>query len=208
MAQIKTQADKRRPQAMTDDHGRPWHASVEKASGGITGLIQHLFDVPHPDLVPPQKYLSMDPENASHLRIDYDWWLRDLKERAAEYATDRTRMGMLTSRPAELEALLGPPPKSPKPVQAMQQGNLWALGLTNVKPPEAEEYFPAPVTAESEPVWSGDVFSQPAPSPAPGVASFIAELEARCPAELKGTARNNWLMAEMRKMVAPQTQEA
>lgn len=206
---IKSQADQRRPQNMKDRHGRPWFANIEKASGAPTGMIQHMFDVPHPGLVPPQKYLEFDPNDATHLKINYDQWIKDEDAHLEEWESDRVRMSAMMPGvvydpnrppPPQLLVLLGPRPMGGLPIRAMQQGNAWALGFSTEKPPEASRYFPDPVVAPDETVFSGPVFTQPSEPAATGVRDLLAEMEARCPPELTGGQRHNWLLAELKRM--------
>lgn len=212
---IKSQADQRRGQVMRDQHGREWFANIEKASGFPTGLVVAHFAVPHPELMPPQHYLVFSTEHPSHLRINYEQWIDDLDRRGQEWEAEKIRMGVFTQNPHELRILLGPKPMSSLPVRAMQQGNLWALGLSAVKPPEASKFFPDPEVAPDALVFSGPVFSdtpaaQPAAAPtaATALSGALAEIEGRCPPELKGAARSNWILAEMRKLTEAATAAA
>jgi hypothetical protein len=202
-------ANQRRSQNLRDDHGRAWHASIDKKSGGICGLIQHLFTAPDPRLVPPQKYLSLDPDNSNLLHIDYDQWIRDLQEAETGHQAEILRLKFYTNNPIEIAMMAGPGPTPVKPVLAMKQGNLWALGLSDVRPPEADTYFPPPAAAGEDLAFSGPVFTEPKPAdqrpsvtPAAAMGSALSEIEARCPPDVKGTARSAWIMAEIKKLVA------
>lgn len=222
---IKSQADQRRPQRMKDQHGRWWFASIEKASGFPTGLVQPQFTVPDKRLIPPQKYLGFSNENPGEMRIDYVQWEIDVKAQLAEWEANRLRMGLARygdafnargETPIELMTLLGPRPMAVEPIVAMRQGNLWAIGFSDRKPPEAARFFPDPIRAPDEMVFSGPVFSEattsapPATDPPDGtvhLGELMARLEAECPENLKGMARSNWIMGQLRSAVQPVPQE-
>lgn len=228
---IKSQADQRRNAILKDQHGREYSASIEKASGWPTGIVQPLFTAPHPHLVPPQKYLVFDAENPSALRIDYEAWIMDLEEANRLWEENRIRTGHMISAgfdstkpmPPELQILIGPKPLSPVPVKAMQQGNRWALGFTPVRPKEADQFFPEPATAPDSLAFTetAPVFEEPAAAPAAGsigqvelepaaavgLAELLVRLDAECPAELRGAHRTAWKMEQL-KLRAAQPQEA
>lgn len=162
---IKSQADQRRPQHMQDQHGRPWYADIEKGSGMPTGVVREMFSVPNKRLVPPQKYLVFSTENPGKVTIDYDAWIRDAEVAVNEW--EQRRIETIAALPGGaknpmLARVLGPKPMSPLPIVAMRQGNSWALGFSPVKPPEAHEFFPDPITAPAGLVFSEtpQVFSE------------------------------------------------
>jgi hypothetical protein len=122
---------------MTDQHGRPWHAEIEKDSGYPTGPVRPRFRVPQKALLPPQKYLVFNAENPARLTVNYDLWIKDLETANREWEENRILMGVSMhgtafdangKTPIELLVLLGPKPMSAAPVLAMKQGNKWALG--------------------------------------------------------------------------------
>lgn len=220
---IKSQADQRRNQNMKDQHGRSWFASIEKASGYPTGLVQPLFDAPHPRLVPPPHYLVFNPDEPGKVYIDYDRWIGEQEAACKAWDEQRIRTGHMIHgasfnpngpTPPELVIILGERPLSPVPIKAMQQGNRWALGFTDVRPPEADQFFPLPDRAPASLAFTetAPVFEEPA-TPLPGIpvhdlAGQLAAVEARCPEKLTGSARSAWVMAELRKAAAVQPQEA
>lgn len=222
---IKSQADQRRPQHMKDQHGRPWFANVEKASGFPTGLVQPQFRVPDKRLIPPSKYLVFSTENPGQVQIDYPQWEADVKAQLAEWDANRLRMGLARygdafnargETPIELMTLLGPRPMAVDPIVAMRQGNPWALGFSDVKPPEAQRFFPDPIRTPEAPVFSDTpVFSDPttaAPAAAESpdgtvhLAELMARLDRECPETLKGMARSNWIMGQLRSAAQPVAQ--
>jgi hypothetical protein len=224
---IKSQADQRRPQIMTDQHGRKWFANIEKASGYPTGKVMPQFSVPHRQLIAPGKYLGFQADDPAHVRIKYEEWIADLEHANRLWEQDRIRLGRLVHgsafnptgpTPLELLTLLGPRPMSPLPVKAMQQGNRWALGFTEKRPPEADSFFPAPETLPESLAFTetDPVFTEAPESPAAGGRSELVDLvksiEERVPAELRGAARSNWILGEIRKLSegapTPQPQEA
>lgn len=206
----KTRQDKRRPQKMRDNHKREWFATVEKESGGPTGYIKPRFQVPHPSLIPPQKYLEIAVDNPGELHINYARWVRDLETAHQEWEARRLREGRHlhgtnfdpNAKPTrELVEAMGPKPMPLAPVKAMQQGNKWALGLSEVMPPEARTFFPEPVKAADIPVFSGETWSDPVLDPQDTLATAMAQLEAECPDTLKGAARSAWILKEMKQRV-------
>jgi hypothetical protein len=230
MARIKSQADQRRNQIMTDQHGRRWFAVIEKASGHPTGRVSpEGWRPPHPKLVAPMKFMKFRADDPAHLTINYDRWILELEQANRQWDENRIRLGRLVHgsafdptgpTPIELTVLLGPRPMSPLPVLAMKQGNRWALGEDVPRPPEADRFFPKPeaqpdslVFTETSPVFTEPVGELPEPaagSPAADLVQLVTEIKARCPAELRGAARANWILAEIGKLTeaAPQPQEA
>jgi hypothetical protein len=225
---IKSQADQRRNAILTDQHGRQFSASIEKASGWPTGLVVPMFDVPHPQLMPPQKYMVFDAENPTQLRIDYEAWIMELEDANRLWEENRIRTGHMISAgfdskapmPPELQILLGNRPMSPVPVKAMQQGNRWALGFTKVRPPEADQFFPQPSKApdslaftETAPVFAEEggaalaPIGQLEPAAAVSLAELLEQLDKECPAEIRGAHRTAWKMEQL-KLRAAQPQEA
>jgi hypothetical protein len=232
---IKSQADQRRNQIMTDQHGRRWFAVIEKASGYPTGKVLPQFRVPHRQLVPPTKYLEFQADDPAHVRIKYDEWIRDMEAANRVWDQDRIRLGRLVHgsafdpngpTPMELLILLGPRPLSPLPIVAMKQENRWCLGFTDKRPPEADRFFPKPEAlpaslafTETDPVFTEEKAAAPAASsPRTELVNLIAGIEGRVPANLHGAARSNWILGEIRKLTegvppaaldaAPQPQEA
>lgn len=205
MARDKTRQDKRRPQKMRDNHNRQWFATIEKESGFPTGYIKPLFQVPHPSLVPPQKYLDIPADNPGALVINYDRWVGDLRQSHQEWEERRLREGRTLHGTSfnpkapptrELLETMGPKPMAVEPVLAMKQGNKWALGLSDVRPPEADRYFPVTEVVEDARVFSGEAWTEPQPEIPAG--TLIEQLERECPAELKGAARNGWIVKELK----------
>lgn len=217
---IKSQADQRRAIVLTDQHGRKYSASIEKASGYPTGVVVPVdWSPPHPALFPPQKYMVFDADNPTHVQIDYPNWIGELETATKDWEEQRIRLGRMIHggsfnargpTPPELIVILGPRPLSPVPVRAMQQGNRWALGFTTIKPPEAASFFPDPETEPAPLAFSetAPVFTEPeAPTTSESVAAMIARLDRDCPKDLVGMARTNWVMKQM-KAAAAQPQEA
>lgn len=206
---IKSQADQRRNAILRDQHGREYSASIEKASGHPTGLVIAMHDVPHPQLVVPQKYMRFDPDSPTSLRIDYESWILDLEDAHRAWEANRIRTGFMIipgfdstrPMPAELRLLIGEPPMSPVPIKAMQQGNRWCLGFTKKRPPEADRFFPEPATAPTSLAFTEtDVFTEPAaPLPAIDLAAELARLDAECPEEIKGVHRTAWKLDQLKQ---------
>lgn len=136
-----SQANLRRPQYMTDQHGRRWFADVEIRSGYPIGPIRPRFDAPwHPD----QSALKVDHNAPTEIRIDYDALLnerleahRDYHARAVEESASRRwpvpAEGETYSK--ELQLIVGKPPNPIEPIVAAMQENSWILGRS--KKPDA-----------------------------------------------------------------------
>ena len=213
---VPTQADRRRNMVMKDQHGRSWFAVIEKSSGYPTGLVQPLFAVADPRLVPPQKYLDFPADQPGQIRIDYDSWEAHQRERQKEWDADRIKLintmpGGAANPAVAME--MGPQPMSWKMVRAMKQGNRWALGFTDKKPPEAEVYFPTPVEAPDDQILSetDQILSEEIPT-VDGVGTslkaLLDELKGRCPPNLRGAARNAWMTKELEKLAVDTVEEA
>ena len=207
-----TQADKRRNMRLKDQHGREWFAVIEKASGAPTGLVQAMFAVPHPALIPPQKYLVFPPDEPNQVRINYREWAAELEHRELEWQAERRRVMSIIPGGAQnpvLVDLMGPQPMSPAPVKAMEQGNRWALGFTDIKPPEAEAFFPREPTPEESIVFSEtDPFTPPATvaegqapvASGPSMNEILADVARRCPKHLVGIAKKSWCLDELNRL--------
>jgi hypothetical protein len=201
---IKSQADQRRAQVMRDQHGREWSGSIEIKSGYPSGVVFPQFAVPRHELVPPQKYLKYPENQPGRVVIDYADWIKDLDDALVSYETRKIQFANAIpggAQSPQLPQLMGPKPMSSVPVKAMQQGNKWALGLSPIKPPEADSYFPEPVEVTEGQVFSGDVFSQPKEETDIGVlmAQRMEDLEKLAPPELKGFAKTKWLLDQLKQ---------
>ncbi len=150
----RSQADDRRGQNLWDQHGRKYHASMEKKSGFPVGAIQLLVSAP---LEPDQKYLVLDPDNPAALTIDYPQWIRDRQVANQEYHTLAIEVNTANNwsplkegepYPKHLIREIGKPPLPVEPVVAAAQGNKWVLGLTATVDIRLAHYFEKPVGAE------------------------------------------------------------
>lgn len=213
-AGVPTQADKRRNQIMTDEHGRKWFAVIEKSSGYPTGLVQPLFQVADPQLIPPPKYLMFPPDEPGRILIDYVSWEADHRERQKEWDKLRIQLTNLLPGGAANPAIaqeMGPTPMSWKVIRAMKQGNRWALGFTDKKPAEAEVYFPTPKESPDDAIFTetAPIFKEEEPEVGGALSlhSLLEELKARCPPNLKGAARNSWVARELEKMAVEPSEE-
>jgi hypothetical protein len=212
VGQVPTQADKRRSMTLKDRHGREYYAVIEKASGAPTGLVQPLFQVPHPSLIPPQQYMKFPEDRPGLLDIDYAGWESDA--RAATEEWEQNRAQLIAELPGGkdnpmLPRHLGPRPTSPLLVRAMRQGNRWTLGLTDKKPPEAEAFFPTPqhteadaVFTETDVVFTEESVDEAGEPRAAGVtlSMLLDDVMKRCPPTHRGAARRNWAMQELERM--------
>lgn len=134
-----SQRDQRSEQMFTDQHGREYHASIEKKTMHPTGPIQPQFRAP---LMPPMKYieLSKDRRRPYDLRINYDQWIADLRTGHTEWKRAGEQLAMKVhgdaydpDRPFTRQVLevIGPKPQHVEPVIAAKQGNAYVLGLTD-----------------------------------------------------------------------------
>lgn len=142
-----SQANLRRPQYMTDQHGRTWFADVEIRSGYPVGPIRPRFDAPwHPD----QSALKVDHEKPTQIRIDYEALLnerleahRDYHGRAVEESASRRwpvpTEGEVYSK--ELQLIVGKPPAPVEPIVAAMQENSWILGFSKKPDPRLTKFI-------------------------------------------------------------------
>lgn len=156
---ITSQADMRRFQRYTDQHGRKWTASVENLSGHPCTPIQPAFLAP---IIAPQKYLMLgdgqDPDAAGRIYINYPLWIDELDyadtewlRKCHETGTELYKENFDPEAPFNIAILnrVGARPHIPKgitplrakplpgaaslPVHACQQENAWALGRNGPK---------------------------------------------------------------------------
>ncbi len=142
----RSQRDFRRPQTMTDQHGRQWHTSIELKTGHPCGLIQPKFTAP---LDTPQEYLTVDLEQPHKLIIAYDPWIASLRASWRERAERLRSVGIAVhgdkynpDKPSREQLdIVGSPPRPVEPVIAAKQGNKYVLGLTDKMPDWAKPFF-------------------------------------------------------------------
>jgi len=132
-----SQRSQRQTMDMTDQHGRPWFATVEIRTGDPCGLIEQRFIAP---LVPPQQYLKRVPRKPYDLLIDYAGWKADIRQARGEWEREGRQIARKLhgsayrpDAPFSIEVLemIGEAPSAIEPVIAAEQGNKWVLGLTN-----------------------------------------------------------------------------
>jgi hypothetical protein len=151
-----SQADLRRPQMLTDQHGRKWFADIETRSGYPVGPIRNRFDAPW---LPDQAALRMTRDEPTRITIDYDWMLSqrqeahaDYHQRAVEEAASRQWPVPALGEPyrRELQMIVGKPPRPIEPIVAAMQGNKWILGLTTVVDERLTPFIEMPNAAREE----------------------------------------------------------
>lgn len=156
---ILQQPDTRRADFFEDQHGRVWHAEIDIRTGDeVGGFYAQGWTAPaaphwcRERLLPDKKFLKVVRElrKAPRLMVDYDLWLRDW-DNAVNLWTLRLReviKGMSGGNAGiEAEWIDNPPPnvmqatgdhprvKTPREfIEAMAEGNQWALGLTEKVP--------------------------------------------------------------------------
>lgn len=145
-----SQANQRRYQEMTDDHGRKWGANIEIKTGDPTGLISPMFSAP---LIPPQHYLRTVPKKPWAIKIDYEAWLTDTRDAHRAYMQRALQESAARQWPvpepgeysAALTSIIGTPPHPLEPIIAAMQGNAYVLGLTNKVDARLVHFFESPV---------------------------------------------------------------
>lgn len=144
-----SQANQRRGQRFTDQHGRQYFAPIEIKTGEPCGLLGALYSAP---LAVPLLYLkrSKDANRPYDLVIDYAQWLVDIRaelsdwEKRARAAAVRRygeEFDPTKPMPADILELFPRPPIHVEPVIAARQGNRWVLGLTQTPDPRLTSYF-------------------------------------------------------------------
>lgn len=173
--QGKSNADIRRPLHLTDQHGRSWWTNrdtrTDEPVGGIhtDGWVAPWY--------PPQEYLRREPGTTA-LVIDYARWKADQIAAHQEYQERLLNLSQQHHQPVNRMAdgtpvyspmvlhIAGQPPLPLEPIVAMEQGNRFALGLTDTVDPRLARFLPLPVQKLSD---LADLdFTEPAePKPAP-----------------------------------------
>lgn len=141
-----SQATTRRTIQLYDQHGREWSASVEHKSGMPTGLITPCFEAPW---MPDQRYLVVNPDNATELYINYRLMYQHRRAALEEFHGDAVRKAAANKWEAPVkgaysEAILdtmGRPPKALEPVVAAWQGNPWILGFDKTPDPRLAAFI-------------------------------------------------------------------
>lgn len=158
MSKIHNQAERRRFQWYTDQHGRRWGATIDNTTGDPIGPVQlgNEWCRGGAARVPvPAKYLKTDPKNAAgQLTIDYPTWVADLREAANDYRQEIIRAGIDLEGDkfdpdaplgAKVRLRVGLAPLAVEVALAMQQGNPWMLGLTDTVDKRLVPYLPKPL---------------------------------------------------------------
>lgn len=150
--------EKKQTAEWTDIHGRTWVGMTRMMNDGlkmpawVSSLRPDGWSPPHPELVPPAQYLR--PSNTKMLRvlIDYARWREDLrrawkdaksfKMRAASDLYGRKAGEALSVNDPDVAEEIGTLPLDPVWVDAMEAGDLWALGIPkpNGQPREVPEW--------------------------------------------------------------------
>lgn len=152
---VKSQADRRRPAILRDQHGRRWTTQIDtETMDPCIPMTPTGWSAPLPTLVPAQKYLRTSPAEFGVVMIDYDQWLIDLAESSREYRDHLLQVAQkhfgaaavraIEERDDKLRQLAGPGPAAVEYVRAMKAGNKWALGLLR----KDGERYPCPPWAE------------------------------------------------------------
>lgn len=136
----KSHADQRRTMRWIDQHGRPWVGEMELKTGDPCGLPPQpagWTPADHRLLPPPHFRLYNRVENEpTAMRINYEGWVTDLKEKHATYTRLFHDVGhefhgseFDPARPSvKVQREMGQRPLAIELVYAMRQGNRSALG--------------------------------------------------------------------------------
>lgn len=164
MPKVRTQADRRKHAAFTDQHGRKWFAVIEKDTMHPAGAITPKGWLEPEGCIVPDCYKTFpDLQDPFMIVIAYDEWITALEVAEEDYhsraATSAAFMhpddsgaslfrmsdnGDVYIAPA-LKRMVGKPPAPVDLVRAMRSGNKWALGLLN---PATGNPYPRPSWAE------------------------------------------------------------
>ena len=143
-----SQATNRSYRIFTDQHDREWGADIENKTQAPCGALSARFKSP---LRIAQKYLMLINPQSGKIEINYPLWIGELKQAHTDYAytrlMEKRRMSPANWRdiPDNDQGLLdviGAPPPPVQQVLAAQAGERWVLGLDDVKPAWADDYFP------------------------------------------------------------------
>jgi hypothetical protein len=170
MPKIRDQATKRRGAIWKDQHGREWGGTMDKDTGcpigdliPVSGVLNkkrfgwkpRVYD--GKDLIALSKYMIFDENRLSTFVIDYTTWRSDLEaahkhwgDQAMHFAAQMygDKAGEVLQdhqMPVALRNMVGSKPMPLVLIDAMEQGNEWILGLSNLMPEELAEFFPKPV---------------------------------------------------------------
>lgn len=144
----RDQRKERRNIIVRDQHGRRWESQYDKVGGDLTGQIYPKgWTAP---LIPHQKYIKTDTESPGIIRIDYDEWLADIRERRRDWENDGRRYaenmsmtllkGDAWKEAPEVLRLCGSPPMDEIYVLACKKNSRWALGRSEEVPPELKAF--------------------------------------------------------------------
>lgn len=136
-----------------DQHKRQWLVVIEKKTMAPC-FLNPTFTAP---LVPPAKYVSLDPRMPYNVVIDYESWLTEVRAANREYMVQRMNVSRALygeratmEGPPSLEVvnIIGQPPIQAELIEAARDGDPNALGLPvpevpTPKPPKAKKAKPA-----------------------------------------------------------------
>jgi hypothetical protein len=139
-----------------DQHGRRYHATIEKRTGHPCGLIEPQFQAP---LMPPQMYLKVgtNPERPYDMPIDYESWERDARAQHTEWTDAARKISRHLYQDKynpnepftrEVRDLMGDAGQPVEPIIAARQGNAWVLGFTEQVDVRLAKFFEFRKTAE------------------------------------------------------------
>ena len=179
---IRSQADQRAHYECLDQHGRVWESVFEVMSKGMVGAISPKgWRAPFREWLPPQKYLKqVDPRrDFTRLEVNYAGWRNDNLRAWRDYETEVNRVvttipGAAVDKDGKLNTIayaeVGRAPMPTAVIDAMEQGNAYALGLSDVVDERLRPYMPLPdhkrnrvvLDFSGPPVHSGPVNVPPA----------------------------------------------
>lgn len=147
MARERSQEKDRSYKTFRDQFGRKWGAHIEMNTRQSVGRIEYQehhergsrFPF-YPPFLPPQKYLQ-ENEATDLLGIDFGRWKADTLTANREYEGEAIKMGRAIHKDAfdpanpytrEVLQVIGPRPNPIEPIVALEKGNPWILGETDV----------------------------------------------------------------------------
>lgn len=178
----RSHEDQREYREWTDQHGRPWYGNVEKKTGDPCGLPPQPkgWAPPHPEWGVPAEFLVAGnnyrvdgvPLGLERCVVNYAAWKasnldshRSWNERF--FQVGRGKYGDVfdpENPPPEVLAITGPKPLPREVIVAMEQGNRYALGLTETVDERLRPFFPVRYVPEEFDFRDTPNFAEPTPT--------------------------------------------
>lgn len=127
-----------------DQHRRPFSAIIENRTGKPVHPPTPRFKVADPRFYPPENFVKVGQGDDGSLEIDYPGWHRSLVDAWSAYEARKAALAEEHNKDAPQAALKNPskflrrlwgdPPLHPDIPRAMQVGNKYVLGFSDVRP--------------------------------------------------------------------------